>query len=62
MLVCCGLLQVVSQIVAALKKLPREGLPPSGVMTFWETAVPLAARVAEGLGCVAHSLGCTLPV
>eukprot|EP00959_Pyramimonas_sp_CCMP1952_P153767 3217182-Pyramimonas_sp.AAC.1 len=22
-------------------------------MTFWETAVPLAARVAEGLGCVA---------
>ena len=30
---------------------PPQGLPPSGVMTFWETAVPLAARVAEALGC-----------
>jgi len=42
---------VVQDIVSALQGLNDEGLPPSGVMTFWETAVPLAARVAEALHC-----------
>jgi len=41
---------VVEQIVAAITGLAGEGYLPSGVMTFWETSVPLAARVAEALG------------
>jgi len=46
---------VVEQIVAAIQGLMDEGLPPSGVMTFWETAVPLAARVAAALGCTGNT-------
>jgi hypothetical protein len=35
---------------------PPQGLAADGVMTFWETAVPLVARVAEKLGCALDRL------
>lgn len=41
---------IEAQIVSIINGLDDEGLSVDGVTTFWETAVPLAARVAETLG------------